>query len=618
MVRRCGEESFVLTTLRAFIALVMLFGFYLFALIVVGGLGWLTVLAFSHDVAGASKLGYLTIIVAFGVLAALWQVIRAKPELPSGLPVSPQQAPELWGHVAQLSASMQTRPPDEILLVPEVNAAVTERTQLLGLIGGRRIMLIGVPLLQAFTVSQLRSVLAHELGHFSGSHTRLGPITYRGRLAVVGTVQRLGAARLLFELYARFYLMVEASVSRQQELEADRASVWLAGRSTAQSALRDLPVLDSAWDFYFGRYVAPGWEAGYAPNDIFGGFGAMLHGRAGEIAKLRAQAPPSKASRYDSHPPIAARIAAMESMPEAAVPVDTRPAWVLVPYFEQACHALVTSAFKIGNRAVVPWDQFTGLAMTATVQEAADEIYRAVARVTGGRADLGIVLDLAESGRLGSVGNALPDPDALAILVRLAAIRSGAAYWRHSWTGPATMIRPDGSPFDPSEIVHLVANPATVGAARARLAELGVDATKSTLVQAAATTKGATIVGGVGGMRVNGKPYDVLVLDSGLILVPGKRTSGGKGRLVSVAQLAQSIPVEELSRRYHFLAYEDVAAVTRTKKVPMHLQVRLHDGQTMGINQTLSGDLLTKDSLQLLANGLYSRVPASSQALAAR
>ena len=606
----------MLTTLRAFIAVAMLFGFYLFAVVIVGGLGWLTVLAFSHDVAGAGKLGSLTIVVAFGVLAALWQVVRAKPELPSGLPVSPQQAPELWGHVAQLSASMQTRPPDEILLVPEVNAAVTERTQLLGLIGGRRIMLIGVPLLQAFTVSQLRSVLAHELGHFSGSHTRLGPITYRGRLAVVGTVQRLGAVRLLFELYARLYLMVEASVSRQQELEADRASVWLAGRSTAQSALRDLPVLDAAWDFYFGRYVAPGWEAGYAPNDIFGGFGAMLRDRAAEIAKLRAEAPPSKASRYDSHPPIAARIAAMESMPEAAVPMDSRPAWVLVPSFEQACAALVTSAFKIGNRTLVPWDQFTGLAMTVATQEAADEIYRAVARATGGRADLGVVLEIAESRGLGYVGNVLAEPDAIAVLVRLAAIRSGAAYWRHSWTGPATLVRPDGSPFDATDIARLIANPATVGAARARLAELGIDVSKAALVEARATAKGAHIRGGVASMRVNGKPHDVLVLDTGLLLIPGpRRSDGGKERL---ARVAQSASLEVLSRQYYFLPYEDVVAVTRTKNVPMHLQVRTHNGQTMEINQTLTGDLVTKESLQLLLTGLHSRLPASSQAPAAQ
>lgn len=170
----------MLTTLRATIAVVMLFGFYVFALAVVGGLGWLTYFAFAtgHGLAGG-KLGYVTIAVAGAIVVALWQVIRAKPELPSGLPVSPQQAPELWSSVNELARELKTRAPDQILLVPDVNAAVTEETKLLGLLGGRRTMLLGVPLLQGLTVAQLRSVLAHELGHYSGSHTRLGPVAYR-------------------------------------------------------------------------------------------------------------------------------------------------------------------------------------------------------------------------------------------------------------------------------------------------------------------------------------------------------------------------------------------------------------------------------------------------------
>jgi Zn-dependent protease with chaperone function len=46
---------------------------------------------------------------------------------------------------------------------------------------GRRYLYLGVPILQVLTVSQLRAVLAHELGHYSRGHTRFGA---RDRLAV--------------------------------------------------------------------------------------------------------------------------------------------------------------------------------------------------------------------------------------------------------------------------------------------------------------------------------------------------------------------------------------------------------------------------------------------------
>ncbi len=604
----------MLTTLRATIAVVMLLGFYVFAVAVIGGLGWLTYFAFAtgHGLAGG-KLGYVTIAVTGAIAVALWRVIKAKPELPSGLPVSRQQAPELWSIVGELASELKTREPDQILLVPDVNAAVTEEAKLLGLLGGRRTMLLGVPLLQGLTVAQLRSVLAHELGHYSGSHTRLGPVAYRGRVAVIGTVQQLsGFVGWFFRLYARIYLLVEAAVSRRQELEADQASVRLAGRTTAQSALRELPVLVAAWNFYFGRYVAPGWEAGYAPENIFGGFGELLRHRSDELERFRAEAPPSEGTRWDSHPPIATRVEAMAAMPDSAAPADPRNAAELIPGFDQACLALERSALKLGDRTVLPWDEFAGHGATASAQGAADEILRAVARATGGgRADLGTVLDLVEAGRLGTVGGLLTGApvNALLTLVSLAAVRSGAARWRHSWSGAPTLVGVDGTPFDAGEIVRLALVPATVPEARSRLAEVGIDTASASLVQATATAKGAGIIGGMANVKVDGAPHDVLILDSGLIIIPGpKSTDNGKRRLIA---LAQSRPLAELASEHRFLPYEEVAAVTVLKEVPIKVEVALHGGQKVTLQESWSGDNLGKKDRELLVAGLASRVVAA-------
>jgi hypothetical protein len=266
-------------------------------------------------------------------------------------------------------------------------------------------------------------------------------------------------------------------------------------------------------------------------------------------------------------------------------------------------------SLKVGSRQVLPWNEFTAAAMTASAQEAADEIYRGVARSTGARhADLGTVLDISEAGRLGLVGGPLSEApaDALEVLVGLAAVRSGAATWRHSWTGPATLVRPDGSPFDIGEIVRLAVAPPTVPDARARLAELGIDASKAGLVQATATAKGADIIGGLANMKVDGAWHDVLILTNGLILAPGpKSTDKGKVRL---QLFARSAPVEELARQHRFLAYEDVAAVTVTKQVPVRLEVRLYDGRTVTLVEAWTGESLTKHCRENLMAGLQSRL----------
>jgi hypothetical protein len=208
------------------------------------------------------------------------------------------------------------------------NAAVSEDTKLLGLIGGRRRLYLGMPLLQALSVDQLRSVVAHELGHYSGKHTRLGAVAYRGRLAIGHTIGRIGPWNPVgwtFRGYARLYLLVDNAVSRRQELDADRASVRVAGPEVAVAALRELPVIDAAWGFYFDRYINQGWEAGFAPDDFFGGFGRLVAARHEELAKLRDDQPEEHRSRWDTHPSHAERIALMRTAPQVAHPVAGRP-----------------------------------------------------------------------------------------------------------------------------------------------------------------------------------------------------------------------------------------------------------------------------------------------------
>ena len=113
----------------------------------------------------------LPLAVAIGYGA--WAAYKHRPEPAEGVDVTRDQHPDLWAEVDRLAASAQTEPPARIVIVPEVNAAVTE-------VAGSREMLIGLPLLATFTVGQLRAVLAHELGHTTPAVTPQRP---RGRCA---------------------------------------------------------------------------------------------------------------------------------------------------------------------------------------------------------------------------------------------------------------------------------------------------------------------------------------------------------------------------------------------------------------------------------------------------
>ncbi|WP_433219094.1 M48 family metallopeptidase [Dactylosporangium sp. CS-047395] len=612
------------TTIRAAISVVLLAGFYLLAIALIGGLGWATVWLWNeHPGAAAGKLAFLTIAVAVGLIVAFWKILTAKPGEPEGLPLAPHEARGLWDTAHELAHQVGTRAPDEIRLIPDVNAAVAEHTRFLGLAGGRRIMYVGLPLLQAFSVAQLSSVLAHELGHYSGSHTKLGALAHRGRMAIVQTIVQVGPSSLagfVFRTYARLYILVEQAVSRRMEYEADEFSVRIAGRAAAVSAMRDLAVVDAAWNFFVNRYVTIGWDAKLAPRDVFGGFAQLLRGRSGELAKLRDSAPEEERSRWDSHPPIADRIRAMEAMPDSGVAVDNRPAAALLGDPAGLALRLQRAALNIEDKTLLPWDELTDASISANAQRDVDALFRAAARLAGApQGDLGLVLYIVERGGAGDLGRAVNphgDPeeqreilaDRIDSAIGLAARRGGIGRWKHSWTGGATFARTDGSDLPIMEIARLAIAAETVPAARQRLAEAGIDARAVQQQSAVATADGGEVIGGIANMNAPGKlHFDVLLLSNGLVLVPGpKSTDDGKKRLI---QILQSAPVAQLAKQHRFVAYEDIRAAEVLKNVPIKVRLILHSGETLELAETWTGESLDKNDRELLAAALAPYLP---------
>ncbi|WP_028051259.1 M48 family metallopeptidase [Cellulomonas sp. URHD0024] len=607
------------TTLRAAISVLMLAGFYVVAFGLLGLMVWGSVWAF-HNGEGFNgfKLAAGSLFVSISIVVALWKVAHARPKAPTGPTLTESDAPALWATIHELAAVADTRVPDEIRLGPVVNAAVSEESRLLGLVGGRRTLYLGVPLVQALDVGQLRSVLAHELGHYSRSHTRLGPLAYRGRQAIGATVEQLdkNLVGIILKQYAKLYLIVGAAVNRRQELEADQLSVQVAGRATAQGALREIPLADAAWNFYLDHYVNAGWEDGYAPTAeaFFGGFGDMLVGRAGELESLRADAPPAEQSRWDSHPSIAARVAAMDRMPDPAPLRDTRPAKVLVQDFARHAAHVAQHVLKVEDRTQLEWSEVTSRSIIANRERRAAIVCRAAARVAvTPQGNLGTVLDVIESGQQVALSSVLgldgPLDEPLRVVIDLALVTSGAALWEHSWSGAARLVDAAGRDVDVTSLVALAADPATVPAARTRLAELGVDLGAVVQIPETPTAPGAEVVGGIGSMKVDGSKLDVLVLDNGLILVPIPASGAGTGkdRMVNVLRSAS---VEQLITTHRFVPFDDLASAVVHKEIPVKLTLAFRDGSTMELQEPWTGETLSKDSAKQLIAHVRAYAPA--------
>ncbi|EMD22884.1 M48 family metallopeptidase [Amycolatopsis azurea] len=449
-------------SLRGLLAAVLLAAFPLLVLAFVGGIVTLEVLALRHNVFTAVKLGIITVPVGWILLKTLLTVERATDDDIPGVEVTPESQPALWALVRELADEAGTRPPDEIHLDADVNAAVTERTSWLGLRVLRRRMIIGVPLIMGLRQDQFRAVLAHELGHYSNKDTRFSALTYRGRKSIARVVNGLGREGYferfvgwLFKQYAKLYFMVSMSVCRNQELAADAVSARLAGTDAAASALREIEALAVTWRFFMNNYAAVGWDAGYLPDRFGEGYRALLTDptRAEQMEEMRQNPSEEKTSRWDTHPATRDRVATLEA--GTRFPVRSggeRQATELLTGAEKMLDEALFAVFsdEAHTKRRTDWQSLVAIGRRYAAAEAAAEVL--------GERTLDMALDLLDAGRHEELADPASKPPAgagsrarrefaaasvrgrLAVVVHAALTDVGAGRWSLSWSGPAPFV----------------------------------------------------------------------------------------------------------------------------------------------------------------------------------
>ena len=306
--------------LRAILAIVLTVLFYGMALSIAGGLFVVTYLVFTPTrfSGGSVKLGLACLV---GGCVILWSILPRRDRFePPGPRLARGRHPRLFAVLDDIAKSVGQEMPEEVYLVPDVNAWVSTRGGMMG-IGSRRIMGLGLPLLQALTVPQLRSVLGHEFGHYAGGDTALGPLVHFARSAVIRTLINVeGLESILalpFRWYAKLFLLVTHAVSRSQELAADRLAVRLGGAEVTASALKTVHGADVAFASYLKNEVGPCLEAKVRPP-FAEGFGRFLKAKAIGTAVDRAIDEEIESGRrdpYDTHPPLRERLEAIAALP---------------------------------------------------------------------------------------------------------------------------------------------------------------------------------------------------------------------------------------------------------------------------------------------------------------
>jgi Zn-dependent protease with chaperone function len=307
---------------RASVAVLLTIGFYLLALAVAGGL-----LVFVYAELRWGRHVYIkpTIFAVVGAGVILWSILPRWDRFTAPGPMlSAAKHPDLFRLLEEVARATGQQMPAEVYLVGDVNAWVMQRGGIMGF-GSRRVMGLGLPLLQTVTVSQLRAILAHEFGHYHGGDTSLGPWIYKTRMALGRTIENLaksgGYLHKPFLWYGNLFMRVTQAISRAQELAADRLAATVAGARNAMDALIAVQRSGAAYDAYWQTEVIPVLSNGFRPPIAAG----LTHFLGADSVSKSLQEHIDKeleagvSDEFDSHPPLRERLDALKLVDDGTV-----------------------------------------------------------------------------------------------------------------------------------------------------------------------------------------------------------------------------------------------------------------------------------------------------------
>jgi len=266
---------------------------------------------------------YIYWLGAGAIVLLIW-LVRTTYRL-RGRELKPEEAPQLFSEIEALRKKLRVAGRMQVLIDDAFNASAAETRGLAGLVGTRRVLTLGIPLLAALSRAQLLGVIGHEFGHFSRRHGRFGHWLYRARVGWLEYATYLSASDSPFDRAAAWYaerfvpyFSTRSFVhSRLCEYEADSDAVLAVGGKSFAEALTHVAVLARLWSESFPRQLMR-WqcEMPKAPKDFYERFSAAARAwPANELQLWLDEAMRVPSSWLDTHPSLSERLASVREEP---------------------------------------------------------------------------------------------------------------------------------------------------------------------------------------------------------------------------------------------------------------------------------------------------------------
>lgn len=376
-----SESAKVLARIAAFIL-------YYLLLIVLGGAIFIAAFFFTKFMlylipeVSVGRLVILILLAILGVwcLAGMFGLYLIKPlfsftknQKPERVEITKEDCPELFSIIYDLADSVKCQRPKHVYLTTDVNACVFYDTSFWSIFFPvRKNLEIGLGLFEGTSTEEVKSILAHEFGHFSQKSMKVGSTVYvtnsvlynliyeedwwdrlldkweRSDTSIFrwfGHITRAltnGIKKLNFRMY-RFVQKAYLKLSRQMEFDADNISCSIVGKEAFTSAMCKIDILSDEDNEYQNYVNALLQENKLVGNYFTGRRVADSLNPDKSIPALRYDVPmtaplenvksPSRVevkNVWASHPSLKDRLANAAASGFTSADIKPTPAWVLV------------------------------------------------------------------------------------------------------------------------------------------------------------------------------------------------------------------------------------------------------------------------------------------------
>ncbi|SEM36024.1 Zn-dependent protease with chaperone function [Chryseobacterium taichungense] len=295
--------------ISAIVSILVFFTVY-FVLILIS-LGLIFLLGYAAVKIIALHANYLTVLLALGLFSVglvvfyfLIKFIFIKNNYSTRhlIEVNRKNQPELFAIIDEIVAETKVKMPGKVFFSPEVNASVSYNSLFWSMfLPVKKNLTIGIGLVNSCTVGELKSVLAHEFGHFSQRSMKIGGYVNQAEKIIFDTVYNnndyeqtikhgsghwafqltgmisvgfINAFKYILKFFSDFIFKNNASLRREMEFHADAVATYVTNPEEQISSLLRLELSSTAFESAFSFYTQS--EGKYLPENLFDNQTALM------------------------------------------------------------------------------------------------------------------------------------------------------------------------------------------------------------------------------------------------------------------------------------------------------------------------------------------------------